>query len=240
MQTMILPKKVCNDIEGLIRRFIWGSASPTPKLSLINWEAICQPMKSGGLGLRCMHNFNIAFILKLSYSIVTRTSSLWVTLLREKYGLQEILPQSVRKGSCTSLWRAIANSWDLLRDNLAWSLGNGESVNFLQDVWIPVLGPLRNHLLYHVSLGSTFSFAEFITNDGNWDLAKLSMFFTQTVVQHIAGIKCPTFQDVSDSCFWKHDSKHVFSIQSAYACISNQQWDAHQPIWKQIWHLLVP
>ncbi|GMI91176.1 hypothetical protein like AT3G24255 [Hibiscus trionum] len=92
MQTMILPKKVCNDIEGLIRRFIWGSASPTQKISLINWEAVCQPMQSGGLGLRRMHNFNMAFILKLSYSIVTRTSSLWVTLLREKYGMQETLP----------------------------------------------------------------------------------------------------------------------------------------------------
>ncbi|KAL4310414.1 hypothetical protein GQ457_01G022490 [Hibiscus cannabinus] len=122
-----------------------------------------------------MHNFNFAFIL--GYSLVRNTSSLWVTLLREKYGLNELLPLAVRKGSCTSLWRAIANSWDLLHDNLSWSLRNGGSVNFLQDVWIPSLGPLRNHLLDHVSPGFNIPFAEVITNEGNWNLGKLSLFF---------------------------------------------------------------
>ncbi|KAK9026847.1 hypothetical protein V6N11_039679 [Hibiscus sabdariffa] len=132
----------------------------------------------------------------------------------------QVVDSLVRKGSCTLLWRAIANSWDLLRDNLAWSLGNKESVNFLQDVWIPSLGLSRNHLLHNVPDGFNISFDDFITTISNWDLVKLSMFFTQTAVLHIAGIQCPDFQDVSDSCFWKHDTKHTFWIKSAYAQLS--------------------
>ncbi|KAK9026796.1 hypothetical protein V6N11_039630 [Hibiscus sabdariffa] len=152
----------------------------------------------------------------------------------------KIVNSLVRKGSCTSLWRAIANSWDFLRDNLAWSLVNGESENFLHDVWIPSLGPLRNHLLDHVSPSFNISFAEVITDEGNWNLGKLSLFFTQAAILHIAGTKCAGFQDVSDQCFWKHDKKHIFSTKSTYAQLSESTWDASHSTWKNIWNLHVP
>ncbi|KAE8704560.1 hypothetical protein F3Y22_tig00110450pilonHSYRG00693 [Hibiscus syriacus] len=115
MQTSLLPKSVCNEIGKILR---WGSTTGAPKISLINRENICQPMDHGGLGIRRICDFNLAFILKIAFSLVTDTSALWVRLLRQKYKIYEICPDSVHRTTCTPLWRAISTAWNDLKANL--------------------------------------------------------------------------------------------------------------------------
>ncbi|KAA3487080.1 reverse transcriptase [Gossypium australe] len=43
MQTMMIPKGICEEIESLVRQFIWGSSNGKRKLALVNWESVCQP-----------------------------------------------------------------------------------------------------------------------------------------------------------------------------------------------------
>lgn len=55
MQTSILPKGVCEEIEKSTRRFIWSGAESDPrksKLSLVKWNSVTQPKALGGLGIR--------------------------------------------------------------------------------------------------------------------------------------------------------------------------------------------
>jgi hypothetical protein len=65
MQSALLPKSICYDIEKLCRRFIWGQKDGKDKIHLINWKTMCQPKEEGGLGLRKMDSMNRAFIMKL-------------------------------------------------------------------------------------------------------------------------------------------------------------------------------
>ncbi|KAE8670535.1 hypothetical protein F3Y22_tig00112127pilonHSYRG00086 [Hibiscus syriacus] len=61
MQPTMLPKRVCLDIEKLV------------------------PSRSRGLGLRKVNEFNVAFILKIGFALITNANSLWTRLLHEKY-----------------------------------------------------------------------------------------------------------------------------------------------------------
>ena len=42
------------------------------------------------------------------------------------------------------IWKAIVNSFDLIENNLAWDVGNGESVLIGRDPW---MGSIQQHLL---------------------------------------------------------------------------------------------
>ena len=42
------------------------------------------------------------------------------------------------------IWKAIVNSFDLIENNLAWDVGNGESVEIGRDPW---MGSVNQHLL---------------------------------------------------------------------------------------------
>ncbi|GMI83605.1 hypothetical protein HRI_002029800 [Hibiscus trionum] len=42
MQTCSLPKRVFSEIEKIMRQFIWGSSEAARKVSLVNWDSICQ------------------------------------------------------------------------------------------------------------------------------------------------------------------------------------------------------
>lgn len=49
MQTAMLPIGVCERIEQVVRRFVWGGSSDVAKTTLVNWENCCQPLLKGGL-----------------------------------------------------------------------------------------------------------------------------------------------------------------------------------------------
>ena len=44
----------------------------------VAWEDICKPKEEGGLGIRSLHDFNVALMAKHVYSLLTHKESLWV------------------------------------------------------------------------------------------------------------------------------------------------------------------
>lgn len=66
MQSASLPKKICNDIEKMCRRFIWGDTDRKRKLHLVNWGQVCQPLANGGLGINHTKSMNEALLMKLA------------------------------------------------------------------------------------------------------------------------------------------------------------------------------
>ncbi|KAK8579340.1 hypothetical protein V6N12_069666 [Hibiscus sabdariffa] len=136
---------------------------------------------------------------KLGYLFISRPQVLWVRLLREKYKVLDMLPSSIFRTTCSPLWRALSNAWEDFRSNLAWSLGNGTSVNILFDVW------------------------------GAWDTSKLSLVYTADAAPHILGVKPPDPHAGPDMDYvnlrqvwrrtvpqcWKNRNEAVFAASSA-------------------------
>jgi hypothetical protein len=62
MQSSILPKPLCYEIEKRCRSSIWERDDDRGKVHLFNWKTLCQPKLEGGLGLRSMHSMNKALL----------------------------------------------------------------------------------------------------------------------------------------------------------------------------------
>ncbi|GMJ13731.1 hypothetical protein like AT4G29090 [Hibiscus trionum] len=240
MQATLLPKTICLKIEKLIRQFIWGSNASVSKLSLVNWDSLCQPLKHGGLGLRRIHDFNIALVMKVGFSMLTNTGSLWIKLLRDKYRVFEALPYSIHRQNCTPLWRAIAQYWDVLKSGITWSLGSGTLIHPLHDVWIPALGPLSAYLTQHSVAPPNISFSDLVAANGEWDRDQLLSIFHPDVIPHILGIKCPSLADVNDQLVWRLTPRGNFETKSAYGLLTGNLEAAPNVLWRLIWQAPMP
>lgn len=119
MQSCIILKGVCDDIDKICRGFIWEEEIGQRKFHPIRWEKICQPKKEEGLGLRSMRDINSTYMMKASWNLISPPSTLWKTLVRAKYsvgpdGFPKIDPSKL--GS--NYWKGISSNWDTFRNNL--------------------------------------------------------------------------------------------------------------------------
>ncbi|KAL4297847.1 hypothetical protein GQ457_12G017420 [Hibiscus cannabinus] len=65
MQTCRLSSRVCEDIERLVRSFIWGTSTQHHVVSFVNWDALSQPRVHVGLGIQNFQNHNVALLMKI-------------------------------------------------------------------------------------------------------------------------------------------------------------------------------
>ena len=50
MSCFLLPKCLCHEMEGLIRRFWWGQRGDETKMSWVGWKSLCMSKIRGGMG----------------------------------------------------------------------------------------------------------------------------------------------------------------------------------------------
>nr|XP_043629984.1 uncharacterized protein LOC122601285 [Erigeron canadensis] len=58
----MLPEGVIKEIEQVLRNFLWSQGSLQKGKSKVAWDVVCFPKNEGGLGIRSLHDFNIALL----------------------------------------------------------------------------------------------------------------------------------------------------------------------------------
>ena len=66
LQSTLLPKRLCNNIDKKIRQFIWEGSQDNRRIHLIRWETMMEKKEIGGLGVGGIRNMNLAFMAKLA------------------------------------------------------------------------------------------------------------------------------------------------------------------------------
>ncbi|KAK5775483.1 hypothetical protein PVK06_043378 [Gossypium arboreum] len=117
MQSIMVPKGICDSIKEMARQLIWGASEGKQKIALVWWDTICQPRSCGGLGIRCVSDQNKAFMMKLGYNIATKTDTLWVRVLRAKYGINESLSECIMWSRSSFVWKSIVK-YNLYREKI--------------------------------------------------------------------------------------------------------------------------
>ena len=64
MSCFLLPKSLCDEIEGMMRKFWWGQREQESRIAWINWKKLCKSKLEGGMGFRNLQAFNLAMLAK--------------------------------------------------------------------------------------------------------------------------------------------------------------------------------
>lgn len=84
----------------------------------------------GGVGLRDFEAYNDAFLGKLSWRIQNKPNCLLSRVLMGKYCTDEPFLQIQTRASTSHGGRGILIGRDLIKQNMGWAVGNGESLVF--------------------------------------------------------------------------------------------------------------
>ncbi|XP_031132009.1 uncharacterized protein LOC116033406 [Ipomoea triloba] len=124
MQTVVLPKGICHEIEKRTRRFIWETdGQGTNKLSLVNWETVTSPKKYGGLGVRRLQEVNKACMAKLGWRLKQEEGSLWAQTMLSKYAQVDHGNQS----RASNAWKGIVAATPIVDQGLMKLVRNGKN-----------------------------------------------------------------------------------------------------------------
>ncbi|KAK8677243.1 hypothetical protein V6N13_142791 [Hibiscus sabdariffa] len=93
-----------------------GSSVNKRVIPLVTWLGACMSTSQGGLGL-------------------------WVQVLRHKCKCSDDVLLSLESRNCLRLWKGVSVLWELVRNDIVWSLGNGENVDLWRDVWLRDVDP---------------------------------------------------------------------------------------------------
>lgn len=235
MQALALPRGTCEDIDRICRNFLWGESHDKRKIHLVNWDDVCQPRGSGGLGLRKARDVNDAFLAKLAWNMETQPGKLWVKVMNSKYVKNRNFLNIPVARNASWVWRSVTRGREAIRDNASWTVGNGRAINFWSDQWINTERSSLGHSLGIPEDIATIKVSDFILPNNAWDFVKLQEVLPRDKVDAIRAIPLPLKDGAEDRISWTKGDAGRFTTKSAYVAISGVSDD--EGSWHWIWKL---
>lgn len=133
MKTTALPRKMCKDMDRIIRQFIWGGTNGHTHTSLVHWSIVTTNEDKGGLGIKSMSDLNDAMLMKATWELLTDGEVPWIKVMQAKYGAN----CQRNKNKMSRLGRVIKNLIPFVKKHMGITLHNDRSTNFWTDNWLP-------------------------------------------------------------------------------------------------------
>ena len=138
MQSISLPKTICERMDSRIRKFWWGARNDDSwPLCLWTWESICTPKTCGGLGYQKSIDTNRALLAKWCWSLLFGHSSLYLSILRGKYLRNNSFLMSSVHPSDFLFWKGILSIEPLVLRGACIQVRDGVRVDFWIHPWVP-------------------------------------------------------------------------------------------------------
>ncbi|GKD54771.1 RNA-directed DNA polymerase, eukaryota, reverse transcriptase zinc-binding domain protein [Tanacetum coccineum] len=74
----LLPKTVINDINIIMKKFLWSQSDDSKGKTKVAWKNVCKPKNQGGLGLKDLTIWNHTLLVKHLWNIANKKDTLWV------------------------------------------------------------------------------------------------------------------------------------------------------------------
>ena len=131
----ILPTRIIQDLEQLMRGFLWCQGEMKRGKAKVAWENICFPKSEGGLGVRRLDTFNISLMVTHIWSIVSNKESLWVRWIHS-YKLMGRSFWDVPPTTGMSWgWRKLLQIRNIIREHIWYHIGDGKKAFVWFDKW---------------------------------------------------------------------------------------------------------
>jgi len=85
MSCFLLPQEICHKIESVVCRFWWGSKGENIFIHWVRKEKLFKSTTEGGLGFRCLRDFNLAMLAKQIWRLHNSPNSLIAKCFKAKY-----------------------------------------------------------------------------------------------------------------------------------------------------------
>ena len=241
MQTTLLPMGICSKIEQIIRNFLWGGTNGARKCSLIKWEMVVKSKKAGGLGLRSLHQMNLAFLAKLCWRMLKEKESLWVRVVSQKYIHNVAKVNSFKpKASSSNVWQGLCRAASVFHMGIRCLVTNGRDTSFWLDVWI-TNEPLKNYLLHDINLIDMYKTVyDYWIQGIGWNLEVLQGLLPHQIIHKLSAFFLHEEEGMKDGICWGVNSSGNFTVKSAYDLAMGNPSDIGDDVWRHIWRLRIP
>jgi hypothetical protein len=89
MMVFKITKNICKGISDAISQFWWGDEEEQKHMHWKAWWKLFIPKKSGGMGFRNLHYFNLSMLAKQVWKLLSELESLCAMVLRAKYSVTQ-------------------------------------------------------------------------------------------------------------------------------------------------------
>lgn len=102
----------------------------------IGWRKICRPKASGGLGIPCLQNMNLALLSKLIWNMLQQPTSLCNQLMQSKYGGWKSIIRDIQTIECSPTWHGILKIAPVVCRHVAWQVADDCLILFWFGCWL--------------------------------------------------------------------------------------------------------
>lgn len=200
------------------------------------------------MGFRDFHCFNKALLAKQCWRLWQMLDSLIARIMKAKYFPDCSILEAVSGKKPSFAWMSIQSACDLIREDIIWRVGNGETICIWHDKWLPNPSTYRVQSLPAV-LASSATVSELIDRDTWWwNHSLLEQIFSPAEVKLILSIPISS-SNQEDILLWRGTAKGDFSVRSTYHMQKEveekdqAECSLRNPsceVWRLLWKLPVP
>ncbi|XP_039053962.1 uncharacterized protein LOC120196158 [Hibiscus syriacus] len=205
MQSTLLPKGTCNELERTIRNFFWGQTSERRGVHLVNWDILCNRLKG---------------VLRSKYKVKERIpetlphrsgSQLWRSISSLWSNFRSNLSWNIGDGRDAEFWR----------DD--WLSGVGQQLFLI--VRTTTVKSMQNN---------NRKVRNLVTSRGTWNWDKLTPLLPDSILRRLEATPPPLADNLADSPGWSASEQRTFTLRSAYKIIANTDNIQEDKIWEII------
>ncbi|KAJ0450527.1 putative RNA-directed DNA polymerase [Helianthus annuus] len=248
-----VPVGVINQLEAIMRKFLWGGSRADRKTCWVSWDCVTEPISSGGLGIRKLGLVNSALLFKWAWRYKAEGNSLWakvVSAIHSHSRSWEFLPVNSSLGGVWGNIVKVVNKpivgSQRFRQFMLGEIGDGRKVAFWLDPWLKK-DPLRFCFpnLFDLEIEKNCCvrdrlFSPFSNPSAAWRWKKPPD--DSIVLAEWAALCCclrdVTLSDARDKWKWLPDDSFSFSVSSAYELLRSKEVSSSMLVWE--WCRWVP
>ncbi|KAL2249911.1 UNVERIFIED_CONTAM: hypothetical protein Sindi_2464800 [Sesamum indicum] len=130
----ILPKRVINEIEKRLWKFLWKGTGSS-RYAKVAWKEVCKAKDDGGQGLKDIGILNRALMCKKLCDVIRcNRTSIWVDWLHQGR-LQDASIWTISDNRGSWGWRKLIRLRQWLRSEVVYRIGDGEDFYLWRDPW---------------------------------------------------------------------------------------------------------
>ncbi|CAN1812811.1 Uncharacterized mitochondrial protein AtMg00310 [Linum perenne] len=217
MSLFLLPKKMINQMNSLLRMFFWSGSMTKKAIHWCKGSKLCDSKSSRGVGFKEFGMFNTALLARQGWRLLNQPDTLWAKLLKSLYFPSGDFLTASKGRRPSWVWSSLIHGRSTLKLGCLKVVGNGTNTPTSVDPWIP---GIPDGIIPH-SNSNIRMVSELIVDDTReWDDHLIRSICSPEVTEAIMKIPIGP-RDFEDFWAWKYDILGWFSVRSAYHAAKN-------------------